>query len=412
MQIRLSTTVLAFCSKFKNFSKMQINQLSGGYMNISEPVKNITDTVNIITDINDNFNPIKSNISIDEKYKICRSIGEECQMENELLNILKNKDNPICYDGFEPSGRMHIAQGILKSLNVNKLTSCGCIFKFWIADWFAMLNNKLDGDINKIKIVGKYFIEVWKAAGMNMSNVQFLWASDEINNNSNNYWITVMDIARKNTLTRIKRCGQIMGRGEDGDEIPAAQIMYPCMQCADIFHLKADICQLGMDQRKVNMLAREYAEATKQKKPVILSHGMLPGLLEGQAKMSKSDPDSAIFMEDNEQEVNRKIKKAFCPPQISDSKVNPCVCYVEDLVFGKFGEFFVERKDDNGGNITFADVNSFKEAYQSGALHPGDLKSALAKSLNKMIQPVRDHFTNDQNARELLAKVKAFKITR
>lgn len=33
------------------------------------------------------------------------------------------------------------------------------------------------------------------------------------------------------------------------------------MQCTDIFFLKADICQLGIDQRKVNMLAREYCEA-------------------------------------------------------------------------------------------------------------------------------------------------------
>ena len=43
--------------------------------------------------------------------------------------------------------------------------------------------------------------------------------------------------------------------------------------------LKADICQLGMDQRKVNMLAREYCDDIKRKlKPVILSHAMLPGL--------------------------------------------------------------------------------------------------------------------------------------
>ena len=47
----------------------------------------------------------------------------------------------------------------------------------------------------------------------------------------------------------------IAGR-EESSEMPAAQIFYPCMQCADVFFLKADICQLGMDQRKVNMLAR------------------------------------------------------------------------------------------------------------------------------------------------------------
>ena len=77
-----------------------------------------------------------------------------------------------------------------------------------------------------------------------------------------------------------------------------------------MFHLKADICQLGVDQRKVNMLARDYCDTIKRKlKPVILSHHMLYGLKEGQAKMSKSDPDSAIFMEDSADDVRRKILK-------------------------------------------------------------------------------------------------------
>jgi tyrosyl-tRNA synthetase len=40
--------------------------------------------------------------------------------------------------------------------------------------------------------------------------------------------------------------------------------------------------------------------------------------LQGQEKMSKSDPNSAIFMEDSEGDVNVKIKKAFCPPQVRD----------------------------------------------------------------------------------------------
>jgi len=45
------------------------------------------------------------------------------------------------------------------------------------------------------------------------------------------------------------------------------------MQCTDIFFLEADICQLGLDQRKVNMLAREYCDKIARKeKPVILSH--------------------------------------------------------------------------------------------------------------------------------------------
>lgn len=35
-----------------------------------------------------------------------------------------------------------------------------------------------------------------------------------------------------------------------------------------------------------------------------------------------------------------------------------------------------------------------------------DVKKALAKELNRLIQPVRDHFNNNKEAKELLAKVK------
>ena len=50
--------------------------------------------------------------------------------------------------------------------------------------------------------------------------------------------------------------------------------------------------------------------------------------------------------------------------------------------------------------------------YASGALHPGDLKPALAAALNAILQPVRDHFENDAEAKALLKQVKSFKVTR
>lgn len=53
----------------------------------------------------------------------------------------------------------------------------------------------------------------------------------------------------------MKRCSQALGRTE-GDDQPSAQLLYPAIQCADIFFIGADICQLGMDQRKINVLAR------------------------------------------------------------------------------------------------------------------------------------------------------------
>ena len=352
------------------------------------------------------------------RFQLMKSVGEECIKEDELRTLIKmKKEQIICYDGFEPSGRIHIAQGVMKAVNVNKLTKAGCKFIFLVADWFALMNNKMDGDLEKIQTVGKYMIEVWKSIGMDLANVEFVWSSEIINKDPNTYWLSVLDIARNNNLARIKRCSQIMGR-EEADDLSAAQIFYPCMQCADIFYLKADICQLGMDQRKVNMLAREYSEFKRKDKkskskfrfsPIILSHHMLPGL-DGSTKMAKSNPDAAIFMEDTESEVKRKIKSSFCEP--GNVEKNPPLEYIKFIVLPMKGEFKVERKEEYGGNKTYTDFEEIKKDFQEQSLHPGDLKNALVLSINSILAPVREHFKNDQNAKSLLEKVQKFKVTK
>ena len=75
------------------------------------------------------------------------------------------------------SGRMHIAQGLLRAHNVNKLTKAGIKFKFYVADFFAQMNLKLGGDIKKIRQAGEQMIKIWKACGMDMDNAEFIWAA-------------------------------------------------------------------------------------------------------------------------------------------------------------------------------------------------------------------------------------------
>ena len=67
--------------------------------------------------------------------------------------------------------------------------------------------------------------------------------------------------------------------------------------------------------------------------------------------MSKSKPDSAIFMEDSPEEVVRKIKKAYCPPGVIDN--NPILDYCQNIVFGIRNQLEILRSADNGGNKYF-----------------------------------------------------------
>lgn len=334
------------------------------------------------------------------------SIGEEVVNPDELNTLLNKKPNVVAYDGFEPSGRMHLAQGLLRAHNVNKFTNANIKFKFWVADWFALMNLKLGGDLKKIQNAGKLMIETWKASGMNLDNVEFIWSSDEINRRSDEYWKLVLDIATKFNLTRIKKCTQIMGRDES-DDLAASQIFYPVMQAADVFFLNVDICSLGMDQRKVNMLCREYSKKAKRKfAPVIVSHHMVMGL-DGSDKMSKSDPDNAIFMDDTEQEVKRKIKKAFCKPK--EVEGNPLLDWTKWILFPIL-EKIVIPADEKWGTPekVYNNYQDLEKDFSEEIVHPNDLKKAMTIHINQLLEPVRKHFEENNEAKNLLKLVKSY----
>lgn len=356
--------------------------------------------------------------------------GGEVVGADELPAILTSGEKLFTYDGFEPSGQMHIAQGIIRAINTNKMIEAGFTFRMWVADWFGYLNNKMGGDLDKIKKVGEYFIEIWRASGMNVDGVEFLWASDFVGKRE--YWELVMKVAKTSTLKRVLRTTEIMGRSES-DDLTAAQILYPCMQIADIFGvMQCQVTQLGLDQRKVNMLAREIAPELGFQKPVVVSHAMLQGLgkpLSKDAdpkdraiamKMSKSKPDTAIFMTDTTEDVKRKINNAYCPEgEVED---NPVLDYCKQVIFEAYhlkGQenllkdgFVVEREERFGGNVIYKSYAELEKAFAAKELFPLDLKVAVIKYIDKLLQPVRDHFAHDPHAKQLLEEVQSFQVTR
>jgi tyrosyl-tRNA synthetase len=358
-------------------------------------------------------------MDIETKLDLIREVGEEIVTEPELRDLLDTKQHPIAYDGFEPSGTIHIAQGILRTINIQKMQKAGIRFKMLVADWHGWANNKMGGDLDRIQTVGKYFIEVWKACGLDVGQVDFVWANDLVA--ERRYWKTVMQISRHTTVKRIMRCGQIMGRKE-GEVLQASQVLYPCMQCADIFELKADICQLGMDQRKVNMLAREVGPKLGFWKPVSISHHMLMGLgapaseekdaVERaiELKMSKSKPDTAIFMTDSEADIARKINKAYCPEKTVME--NPIMEYCRHIIFQKYPAIDIHRPAKWGGDMHIGSYQELERLYTGGELHPQDLKQSVARYVNELVMPVREHFEKNKRAREILATVQSYEVTR
>ncbi|HDD46025.1 MAG TPA: tyrosine--tRNA ligase [Candidatus Aenigmarchaeota archaeon] len=353
-------------------------------------------------------------MDIEERIEyILKPPTEEVITKNELKELLETNSKPYAYDGFEPSGLAHLGSGLLRAIKLKDMLKAGVRFKIYIADWFAWINNKMGGDLEKIKLAGEYLIEAWRACGIDTSHIEIVWASEFASDRE--YWKKVINIAKITTIKRILRCCTIMGRCEK-EMLYTAQLFYPAMQAADPFHLGVDILQLGMDQRHATILSREVAEKLGWKKPVCVHHHLLIGLQnpermgkEFEAKMSKSKPTNAIFIHDSAEVVKQKVMNAYCPAKIVEQ--NPVLEICKYIIFRKVKEMEIERPAKYGGNVSYASYEELEKDYEGGKLHPLDLKMGVARYLNVILDPIRGYFESNKRAKEIYEKVKSFCVS-
>jgi len=344
----------------------------------------------------------------ESKLRLITQNSLEVVTPEELRALLDTNDRPSAYIGYEPSGFVHAGQ-LITAAKLVDLQNAGVEVTVFMADWHALINDKLGGKIENIRICGEYLRECLLAIGVR-DTAKFVWASELMDHIS--YWEKFIRISKASSLMRIKRAMTIMGRTEDEAEIDASKVMYPPMQAADIFELGVDIALAGMDQRRAHMLARDAAEKLGWKKPIALHTPLLVSLIGGgrmdpvEAKMSKSTPESAVFMHDSPEDIWRKIKNAFCPAEVEG---NPIMEIMRLIVFPRLGEAHVERPEKYGGPVDFASYEDLKTAYASGKLHPQDLKKGAADAVSEILKPVREHFAENPTN---LEKVKALSITR
>ena len=313
----------------------------------------------------------------------------------------KLKHSPKGYVGIEPSGRVHLGTGLIIGNKVRDLMDSGVDMIVYLADWHAYINDKFSGDMEKIRLAGEYLKGVFNALGI---RPKYLWADELVSRKE--YWEKVIRIAKKTTLKRVKRAMTIMGRKEDEAELDSSKIIYPFMQVADIFDMRIEVALGGMDQRHAHMLARDVADKLGYEKPVAIHTVILAGLKGAgrmdplEAKMSKSKEGSAIFVDDTEEEIRKKMKKAFCPPEIEG---NPVLQIAKHILFAYYtNKLVIPRPEKWGGDLVINSYEELEDIYARGELHPMDLKNGVAEELVRILKPVREYVErNDDIPRAL-----------
>ena len=223
-------------------------------------------------------------------------------------------------------------------------------------------------------------------------------------------------------------------------------LLYPGMQALDEQYLQCDFQFGGVDQvscpssravcmshhaliqRKIFTFAELYLPRLGYAKRAHLMNPMVPGL--GGGKMSSSDPNSKIDFLDPPEVVRKKIKNAFC--EEGNIAENGVLSFVKAVLIpiselrierqqGRTGAdadegvsalwdqtpfvvegapegtvFSIQRKEEHGGSLHYKSFEELEADFGAKKVHPLDLKTAVAAAINRLLDPIRAAFEQDE----------------
>lgn len=329
---------------------------------------------------------------------------EEIVTRDELIELFKTNSSPNHYIGLEISGFLHLGSLISTGFKINDFVKAGVKCKIFLADWHTLINDKLGGNWEIISKVSEYYKDAFKLV---CPDAEIILGS-KLYKEKTEYWSELVRFTKHMSISRTMRTLTIMGRSEDDSKIDVAKLLYPAMQAVDIHSLDVDIAHAGMDQRKIHMLVREIFPKMKWKVPVAVHHKLLPGLSKPAdptkilGKMSKSDPNSGVFVHNTDEEIKKKISKAWC--EEANIENNPLLEIARTVIFHEFNEIKVERPEKFGGNVSYSNFNQLQTDFVEKKLHPGDLKQTVGNYLVKVISPIREKLNLSDEIFEAIKK--------
>jgi tyrosyl-tRNA synthetase len=306
-------------------------------------------------------------------------------IENGTLEIINSeeleekfeKSKSVAYTGYEPSGKVHLGHAITV-IKLKQLQDIGFKIKILLADYHAYLNGK--GTMKEIQELVTYNEKAFKALGLN-EDTEFIYGSTY--QTTAEYSDKVYKLSTLVSLNRAKRSMDQVSRHDENPKV--SSVIYPIMQVVDMMFLDVDVALGGMEQRKIQMLARENLSKIDFKPPVCIHTPLLNGL-DGDEKMSSSK-GNFIAIDDEENVIKKKIKKSYCPMKIIED--NPIFEIAKYFIFPNQEKILIKRSEKFGGNLELNE-GELKDMYESGELHPLDLKNGVTEFLIEYLKPVRE----------------------
>jgi len=301
---------------------------------------------------------------------------------------------PTLISGIQPSGKLHVGNYLGALKNFVALQNSGkykCFF--FIADLHSLTEPKTwkkpeekRGQINEI-------ILSYLAAGLDPEK-STIFLQSAVPAHSELAWIL-------NTLAPLGEM-QRMTQFKEKTEKEAANLgllAYPTLMAADILLYDAGLVPVGNDQIQhleltrtlVRKFNKRFGKTFTEPKPLLTRVPRLMNLQDPEKKMSKSEPEGCVFLDDSPKIMQEKIKRAVTD---SDKKIvcdpvgKPAISNLI-LMFAEFSDIDIDKVEGMYAEKGYGDFKKDLGDVLVKTLAPfqekkGELKRNMSDVLEKI----------------------------
>ena len=219
---------------------------------------------------------------------------------------------PILVSGIQPSGRLHIGNYLGALKNFVELQNSGkyqCYF--FIADLHSLTENYTSEEKRQqiLELTADFI-----AAGLDPKK-SVIFLQSQIPAHSELAWI----LSTATPIGELRRMTQYKDKSDNEKESANAGLLtYPVLMAADIILYDTKFVPVGEDQIQHLELTRTLARKFNAKfndvfiepRPILTETPRIMSLKNPEKKMSKSDPQSCVFLDDSPEDIRAKFKSA------------------------------------------------------------------------------------------------------
>jgi len=319
-------------------------------------------------------------------------------------------EKPVLVSGIQPTGKLHLGNylGAIKNfVNLQNSGKYNCFF--FIADLHSLSENFNPQEKNH-QI--KEMLADYLALGLDFKK-SVIFQQSEILEHSE-LAILLNNITPLGDLQRMTQFKDKVLKQKEN--INAGLLYYPVLMAADIILYDAAFVPIGDDQLQHLELTRtivrkfntRFGKTFIEPKPILTKSSRLMSLNHPQKKMSKSEPLGCLFLDDEPEVIQEKIKHAVTDSEseIKYDKVNKPGISNLLQIYSELNEVPISGVEKK---FKGASYQEFKQAVAQTIINYFDNFRKIKQSILKDQKFIQDLKTNNQKA-QIIAHQKLLKV--